>query len=172
MKISYNWLKQYVNTNLSPVEAGNILTDTGLEVESIEKIEAVKGGLVGVVVGEVLTCEKHPDADKLKVTTVNIGTDETLQIVCGAQNVAAGQKVIVAKVGSTLYPKPEEAFKIKLSKIRGVESQGMLCAEDELGLGESHSGILVLESSIERGELFIGSRSFAESKKCLEIFRI
>ena len=151
MKISYNWLKQYVKTNLSPVEIGNILTDTGLEVESIEKIEAVKGGLVGVVVGEVLTCEKHPDADKLKVTTINVGTDETLQIVCGAPNVAAGQKVIVAKVGSTLYPKPEEAFKIKLSKIRGVESQGMLCAEDELGLGESHSGILVLESSIEVG---------------------
>ena len=151
MKISYNWLKQYVKTNLSPVEIGNILTDTGLEVESIEKIEAVKGGLVGVVVGEVLTCEKHPDADKLKVTTVNVGTDETLQIVCGAPNVAAGQKVIVAKVGSTLYPKPEEAFKIKLSKIRGVESQGMLCAEDELGLGESHAGILVLESSIEVG---------------------
>jgi len=151
MKISYNWLKQYVKTNLSPVEIGNILTDTGLEVESIEKIEAVKGGLEGVVVGEVLTCEKHPDADKLKVTTVNIGAEETLQIVCGAPNVAAGQKVIVATVGCTLYPKPDEAFKIKSSKIRGVESHGMLCAEDELGLGESHAGILVLESSIEVG---------------------
>ena len=151
MKISYNWLKQYVNTNLSPVELGNILTDTGLEVESIEKIEAIKGGLAGVVVGEVITCEKHPDADKLKVTTVNVGKDELLQIVCGAPNVATGQKVIVATVGATLYPKPDEAFKIKLSKIRGVESQGMLCAEDELGLGESHSGILVLDSSIEVG---------------------
>lgn len=151
MKISYNWLKQYVNTNLSPVEAGNILTDTGLEVESIEKIEAVKGGLEGVVVGEVITCEKHPDADKLKVTTVNIGQDELLQIVCGAPNVAVGQKVIVATVGCTLYPKPDEAFKIKISKIRGVESQGMLCAEDELGLGESHAGILVLDPSIVVG---------------------
>jgi phenylalanyl-tRNA synthetase beta chain len=151
MKISYNWLKQYVNTNLSPVEAGNILTDTGLEVESIEKIEAVKGGLEGVVVGEVISCEKHPDADKLKVTTVNIGKEELLQIVCGAPNVAAGQKVIVATVGCTLYPKPEEAFKIKLSKIRGIESQGMLCAEDELGLGQSHAGILVLDPSIEVG---------------------
>ena len=151
MKISYNWLKQYVNTNLSPVEAGNILTDTGLEVESIEKIEAVKGGLEGVVVGEVITCEKHPDADKLKVTTVNIGQDELLQIVCGAPNVAVGQKVIVATVGCTLYPKPDEAFKIKISKIRGVESQGMLCAEDELGIGESHAGILVLDPSIVVG---------------------
>ena len=151
MKISYNWLKQYVKTNLSPVEIGNILTDTGLEVESIEKIEAIKGGLEGVLVGEVLTCEKHPDADKLKITTVNIGSEEALQIVCGAPNVAVGQKVIVATVGCTLYPKPDEAFKIKLSKIRGVESQGMLCAEDELGLGETHAGILVLDSAIEVG---------------------
>jgi phenylalanyl-tRNA synthetase beta chain len=151
MKISYNWLKQYVKTNLSPIEIGNILTDTGLEVESIEKIEAVKGGLEGVVVGEVLTCEKHPDADKLKVTTVNIGQEEILQIVCGAPNVEEGQKVIVATVGCTLYPKPDEAFKIKASKIRGVESQGMLCAEDELGLGKSHDGILILDSSTEVG---------------------
>jgi len=151
MKISYNWLKQYVKTNLSPIEIGNILTDTGLEVESIEKIEAVKGGLEGVVVGEVLTCEKHPDADKLKVTTVNIGQEENLQIVCGAPNVEEGQKVIVATVGCTLYPKPDEAFKIKASKIRGVESHGMLCAEDELGLGKSHDGILILDSSTEVG---------------------
>ena len=151
MKVSYNWLKQYVNTSVTPQEMDKILTDTGLEVESVEKIEAVKGGLEGVVVGEVLTCEKHPDADKLKVTTVNIGSGEPLQIVCGAPNVAAGQKVIVATVGCTLYPKPEEAFKIKLSKIRGVESQGMLCAEDELGLGESHAGILVLDPAIEVG---------------------
>jgi phenylalanyl-tRNA synthetase beta chain len=144
MKISYNWLKQYIKTELSPEEISTILTDTGLEVDGIEKLESVKGGLQGVVVGEVLTCEKHPDADKLKVTTVSVG-GEPLQIVCGAPNVAAGQKVIVATVGATLYPKPEEAFKIKLSKIRGVESQGMLCAEDELGLGESHDGILVLD---------------------------
>lgn len=143
MKISYSWLKDYVQTDLSVNEIASILTETGLEVDGVEKIEAVKGGLEGVVVGEVLTCEKHPDADKLKVTTVNIG-GEPLNIVCGAPNVAAGQKVIVATVGCTLYPKPEEAFKIKASKIRGVESQGMLCAEDELGLGESHAGILVL----------------------------
>lgn len=151
MKVSYNWLKQYIQTDLSPEEMGKILTETGLEVESVEKIEAIKGGLEGVVVGEVLSCEKHPDADKLKVTTVNVGAGEPLQIVCGAPNVAQGQKVIVATVGTTLYPKPEEAFKIKLSKIRGVESAGMLCAEDELGLGESHAGILVLDSTIEVG---------------------
>jgi len=144
MKISYNWLKSYIKTELSPEEMGEILTQTGLEVEAIEKIEAVKGGLEGVVIGEVLSCEKHPDADKLKVTSVNIGT-EVLQIVCGASNVAVGQKVPVATVGCTLYPKPDEAFKIKLSKIRGVESQGMICAEDELGIGTSHDGILVLD---------------------------
>ena len=151
MKISYNWLKQYVKTSLSPSEIGNILTDTGLEVESIEKIEAIKGGLEGVVIGEVVACEKHPDADKLKVTKVNIGSDELLQIVCGAPNVEVGQKVVVATIGCTLYPKPEEGFKIKLSKIRGVESQGMLCAEDELGIGKSHDGILVLDSSVTVG---------------------
>ena len=150
MKISYNWLKQYIDTDLSAEEMGNILTDTGLEVESIEKIEAVKGGLEGVVVGEVLTCEKHPDADKLKVTTVTIG-GEPLQIVCGAPNVAAGQKVIVATVGCTLYPNPDESLKMKVSKIRGVESHGMLCAEDELGLGESHAGILVLDPETKVG---------------------
>jgi phenylalanyl-tRNA synthetase beta chain len=144
MKISYNWLKNYIQTELSPEEIASILTDTGLEVDGIEKIESVKGGLHGVVVGEVLSCEKHPDADKLKVTSVSTGS-EILQIVCGAPNVATGQKVIVATVGCTLYPKPEEAFKIKSSKIRGVESNGMLCAEDELGLGESHDGILVLD---------------------------
>ncbi len=150
MKVSYNWLKQYVDTDLSPEEMGKILTDTGLEVEGITKIEAVKGGLEGVFIGEVLTCEKHPDADRLKVTTVSIG-EEPLQIVCGAPNVAAGEKVIVATVGCTLHPTPEEDFKIKKSKIRGVESFGMLCAEDELGLGESHDGILLLESNAEVG---------------------
>lgn len=143
MKISYNWLKQYVNTTKTPEEVGRILTDTGLEVEGIHKIESVKGGLEGVVIGQVLTCEQHPDADRLKVTTVDTGKD-TLQIVCGAPNVAVGQKVIVATVGTTLYPNPQEPFKIKKSKIRGIDSEGMLCAEDELGLGESHDGILVL----------------------------
>lgn len=150
MKIAYNWLKKYVNTDKSPEEIGRILTDTGLEVEGITKLEAVKGGLEGVVIGEVLTCEKHPDADRLKVTTVSTGT-ETLQIVCGAPNVAAGQKVVVATVGTTLYPTPEESFKIKKSKIRGVESEGMLCAEDELGIGTSHDGIMVLNPSAATG---------------------
>ena len=151
MKVSYNWLKQYSNITATPQELDKILTDTGLEVEGIEKIEAIKGGLTGVVVGEVLECEKHPDADKLKVTKVDIGTGEILQIVCGAPNVAVGQKVIVATVGTTLYPTPDEAFKIKLSKIRGVESAGMLCAEDELGLGKGHAGILVLDNSLAIG---------------------
>ena len=150
MKVSYNWLKKYVNTDLTAEEMGKILTETGLEVESVEKIEAVKGGLEGVVVAEVLTCEKHPDADKLKVTTVTIGA-EPIQVVCGAPNVAAGQKVILATVGCTLYPSPEEPLKIKVSKIRGVESCGMLCAEDELGLGESHAGILVLDPATPVG---------------------
>jgi len=151
MKVSYNWLKQYTTISATPEELDKILTDTGLEVEGVEKIEAVKGGLTGVVVGKVLTCEKHPDADKLKVTTVDVGAGEPLQIVCGAPNVAAGQKVVVATVGTTLWPTPEEAFKIKLSKIRGVESQGMLCAEDELGIGKSHAGIMVLDEAIEVG---------------------
>ena len=143
MKVSYNWLKKYIHTTLSPEELGVILTDTGLEVESIEKMEAIKGGLKGVVIGHVLSCEKHPDADKLNVTIVSTGTEE-LQIVCGAANVAAGQKVVVATVGTTLYPNPNEPFQIKKAKIRGVESFGMLCAEDELGIGHSHDGIIVL----------------------------
>ncbi len=150
MKISYNWLKQYINTDLSANEIAKILTETGLEVESVEKIEAVKGGLQGVIVGEVLTCEKHPDADRLKVTTVNTGS-EIVQVVCGAPNVAAGQKVPLATLGCTLYPSPEEPLKIKASKIRGVDSQGMLCAEDELGIGHSHDGILVLDPSLKPG---------------------
>ncbi len=151
MKTSLNWLKQYIEVDLSPERIGEILTDTGLEVEGITKIEAVKGGLKGVFVGEVLTCEHHPDADRLKVTTVSIGTNELLQIVCGAPNVAAGQKVIVATVGCTLYPTPDNEFKIKSAKIRGVESFGMLCAEDELGLGKGHEGILVLSPDVAVG---------------------
>ena len=150
MKVSYNWLKDYVKTSLSPEELSKVLTDTGLEVDGIEKIENIKGGLEGVFVGEVLSCEKHPDADKLKVTTVTVG-GEPLQIVCGAPNVAVGQKVICATVGSVLYPNPEESFKIKASKIRGVESLGMLCAEDELGMGTSHDGIIVLDKDAKVG---------------------
>ena len=145
MKISNKWLKTYIKVDLSPEKTAEILTDTGLEVESWETIETVKGGLNGVVIGLVLTCEKHPDADKLTVTTVDIGEETPLQIVCGAPNVAAGQKVPVATIGTTLYS-GEESFQIKKSKIRGVTSEGMICAEDELGLGNSHAGIMVLKS--------------------------
>ena len=144
MKVSYNWLQTYLDFTYSAEELSDILTKTGLEVESIETFEQIRGGLKGVVVGEVLTCEQHPDADKLKVTTVHIGSATPLQIVCGAPNVATGQKVLVATVGTTLYPQPDQAFDIKKAKIRGVASEGMLCAEDELGLGQSHDGILVL----------------------------
>jgi phenylalanyl-tRNA synthetase beta chain len=153
MKISLNWLKDYLSFDLEPQELNQILTDTGLEVEGIEKIEAVTGGMQGVVIGEVLTCEQHPDADRLRVTTVNLGQGEPVQIVCGAPNVAAGQKVVVATSGCTLYPKPDEPFKIKPSKIRGVESNGMICAEDELGIGESHAGIMVLDAAAVPGTL-------------------
>lgn len=152
MKISYNWLKTYIDTDLSAQRVAEILTDTGLEVEGLEKVETIKGGLEGVVIGHVLTKEPHPDADRLNVTTVSVGTGEPVQIVCGAPNVAAGQKVVVATVGSTLYPSPEEPpLKIKKSKIRGIESFGMICAEDELGLGQSHDGIMVLDAATEVG---------------------
>lgn len=152
MKISYNWLKTYINTDLSAKRIAEILTDTGLEVEGLEKVETIKGGLAGVVTGHVLTKEAHPDADRLNVTTVDVGNGEPLQIVCGAPNVAAGQKVVVATVGSVLYGDPENPLKIKKSKIRGVESFGMICAEDELGLGQSHDGIMVLDSATEIGQ--------------------
>lgn len=146
MKISYNWLKDYIKTDLSADKTAEILTSIGLEVEGVEHVESVRGGLQGLIVAHVLTCEKHPDADKLSVTTVNTGS-EVLQIVCGAPNVRAGQKVVLAPIGVTLYPSgDEECFKIKKSKIRGVESFGMLCAEDEIGLGVSHDGIIVLPS--------------------------
>ncbi|MBE5033072.1 phenylalanine--tRNA ligase subunit beta [Gallalistipes aquisgranensis] len=152
MKISYNWLKDYIETDLSAEEMSAILTSIGLEVEGLEKIESVRGGLEGVVVGEVLTCEMHPDSDHLHITSVSVGGEEPLPIVCGAPNVAAGQKVLVATVGTTLYPNgQEEGFKIKRSKIRGVESLGMICAADELGIGEDHSGIMVLEDSAVAG---------------------
>jgi phenylalanyl-tRNA synthetase beta chain len=151
MRISWNWLRSLVDLDISPREAADVLTSTGLEVESVEPIEPVKGMLVGVVVGEVLECAKHPDADRLSVCRVNIGTGEPLGIVCGAPNVAAGQKVLVATVGTTLHPISCEPLTIKKSKIRGVESQGMICAEDELGLSESHAGILVLDPSAKVG---------------------
>ncbi|MCG8412194.1 MAG: phenylalanine--tRNA ligase subunit beta [Bacteroidales bacterium] len=150
MKISYNWLKNYINTDLSIDEISKVLTDTGLEVEGIEKFESVKGGLEGLVIGEVTSCAKHPNADKLSVTTVNIGADTELPIVCGAPNVAKGQKVVVATVGTILYS-GDESFKIKKAKMRGEPSEGMICAEDEIGLGKSHDGIMVLDNSVQVG---------------------
>lgn len=144
MKISYNWLKQYIHTELAPEEISKILTNTGLEVESLEKIQTIKGGLEGLVIGHVTFREKHPNADKLSVTKVNVGGERELDIVCGAPNVAAGQKVVVATVGCTVYPVTGEPFEIKKAKIRGEVSEGMICAEDEIGLGESHAGIMVL----------------------------
>ena len=144
MKISYNWLKQYIDIDLPPQQVGEILTNTGLEVEGLEETQSVKGGLEGVVIGEVLTCEKHPDARKLSLTTVDVGEGEPLQIVCGAPNVAAGQKVPVARIGTTLWP-DDNGFTIKKAKIRGELSMGMICAEDELGLGTSHDGIMILD---------------------------
>jgi phenylalanyl-tRNA synthetase beta chain len=151
MKISYNWLKQFIKIDWKSDETAALLTDLGLEVEVVEKYQSVKGGLEGIVVGHVLTCIPHPDADRLKVTTVDLGDGVPVQIVCGAANVAAGQKVAVATIGTTLYDAAGVAFQIKKGKIRGQESHGMICAEDELGLGESHDGIMVLDDSIVAG---------------------
>jgi phenylalanyl-tRNA synthetase beta chain len=151
MKISYNWLKQFIKIDWKSEETAALLTDLGLEVEMVEKYQSVEGGLEGIVVGHVLTCVPHPDADRLKVTTVDLGDGVPVQIVCGAANVTAGQKVPVATIGTTLYDKEGIAFQIKKGKIRGQESHGMICAEDELGLGESHEGIMVLDNSIAAG---------------------
>ncbi|ARV13996.1 phenylalanine--tRNA ligase subunit beta [Polaribacter sp. SA4-12] len=151
MKISYNWLQQFLQVDWEPIKTGELLTDLGLEVEGIETKESIKGSLKGIVVGKVLTCVQHPNADRLKVTTVDLGSGEPVQIVCGAPNVAAGQKVPVAKVGTTLYDDKGEGFKIKKGKIRGEESLGMICAEDELGLGKGHDGILVLDEKLTVG---------------------
>lgn len=151
MKISLNWLQQYIKLDLEVNQISEFLTDTGLEVEGIEEIESIKGGLKGIVIGEVVTCQQHPNADRLKATTVNIG-ESVLDIVCGAPNVVAGQKVLVATIGTVLYD-GEESFKIKKGKIRGEVSMGMICAEDELGLGSSHDGIMVLPNEVEVGTL-------------------
>ncbi len=151
MKISYNWLKQFINIDWNAEQTSELLTDLGLEVEGLASFESIKGGLQGVLVGNVLTCDKHPNADKLKLTTVDVGLDTPLQIVCGASNVKTGIKVAVATIGTTLYTKEGEAWKIKKGKIRGEESHGMLCGEDELGLGEDTSGIMILEDSLEPG---------------------
>lgn len=144
MKISYNWLKQFIQTDKTPQELSLLLTDIGLEVESLETVQPVAGGLEGLVIGHVLSCVQHPNADRLRVTTVDVGAAEAIQIVCGAPNVAQGQKVVVATVGTTVYPNEGEPFKINKSKIRGEASEGMICAEDEIGLGVSHDGIMVL----------------------------
>ncbi len=151
MKISINRLKEYIHLTESPAEIAALLTQSGLEVESIDSFVSVPGGLEGMVIGEVLTCEKHPDADKLSLTTVAIGPDQVSQIVCGASNVAAGQKVVVATVGATLYPSNGEPFEIKKAKIRGQVSEGMICAEDEIGIGTSHEGIIVLDTDLPNG---------------------
>ena len=152
MRISYNWLKQFIKIDWKSDETAALLTDLGLEVEVVEAFESVKGGLKGIVIGHVLTCEKHPDADKLKITTVDLGDGNApVQIVCGASNVAAGQKVPVATIGTKLYDKEGNAFEIKKGKIRGQESHGMICAEDEIGLGESHDGIMILADNLAPG---------------------
>ncbi len=160
MKISYNWLKQFLRIDWDAEKTGELLTDLGLEVEGVEVVESIKGSLKGIVVGEVLTCMQHPNADRLKITTVTIGGESPLQIVCGAPNVAAGQKVPVATIGTLLYDDQGESFKIKKGKIRGEESHGMICAEYELGLGQSHDGIMVLYSGLKVGT------------PCAEVFEI
>ena len=152
MKIAYNWLKQFIKTDWDAVKTGELLTDLGLEVEGIETIETIKGSLKGIVIGEVLTCIKHPNANKLSLTTVDLGDGEPVQIVCGAPNVAVGQKVPVATIETILYAEDGKEFKIKKGKIRGEESHGMICAEDELGLGSSHDGIMVLDKKLEAGK--------------------
>ncbi len=159
MNISYNWLKQFLNIDLNSQQTAELLTDLGLEVEGVVPFESIKGSLAGVVVGDVLSCEQHPNADKLKITSVDIGQANPIQVVCGASNVAKGQKVPVATIGTTLYSNGEP-WTIKKGKIRGEESHGMICAEDELGLGESHDGIMVLSNSLVPGT------------PCSEIFEI
>ncbi|GAB4332171.1 MAG: phenylalanine--tRNA ligase subunit beta [Flammeovirgaceae bacterium] len=151
MNISKNWLKEFLDIDLSTEELSHRLTMLGLEVEGVEKYEPIKGGLEGVVIGEVIACEKHPDADKLSLTKVDVGQNEPLSIVCGAPNVAKGQKVCVALVGTTLYPSPDKPLKIEKAKIRGQVSMGMICAEDELGMGKSHAGIIVLDTNLPNG---------------------
>ncbi|AWH85478.1 phenylalanine--tRNA ligase subunit beta [Flavobacterium album] len=151
MRISYNWLKQFIKLDWKSEETAALLTDLGLEVEGVDKFESLKGGLEGVVVGHVLTCVQHPNADRLRITTVDIGEGTPVQIVCGAPNVAVGQKVPVATIGTTLYDKEGNAFQIKKGKIRGEESHGMICAEDELGIGESHDGIMILKEDLKPG---------------------
>ena len=152
MNISYNWLKEYVDFDLTPEEVAAALTSIGLETGSVEEVQTIKGGLEGLVIGEVLTCVPHPNSDHMHVTTVNLGQGESVQIVCGAPNVAAGQKVVVATLGAKLYD-GDECFTIKKSKLRGVESNGMICAENEIGIGTDHAGIIVLPADAVPGTL-------------------
>ena len=147
MEISYKWLKEYVDFDLTPQETADALTSCGLEVDALEEVQTIRGGLKGLYVGKVLTCELHPNSDHLHITTVDLGKGEPQQIVCGAPNVAAGQKVIVADLGCVLYDGDSE-FTIKKSKLRGVESFGMICAEDEIGVGTAHDGIIVLQRTL------------------------
>ncbi|MBK7761787.1 MAG: phenylalanine--tRNA ligase subunit beta [Bacteroidetes bacterium] len=169
MTISYNWLCDYLPVKPSPDEVSEMLTSVGLEVEEMQMKEAVKGGLQGLVIGKVLTCIPHPNADKLRVTTVNIGVDIPLQIVCGAPNVSVGQTVVVATVGTTIYPLSGEPFMIKKAKIRGEESEGMICAEDEIGLGDNHDGIIILPDTISIGSLAKDYYQIAEPEIIYEI---
>ena len=152
MNISYNWLKEYVDFHLSAEEVAKALTSIGLEVDDVEEFQTIKGGLKGIVVGEVLTCEPHPNSDHMHVCSVDLGEENPVQIVCGAANIAAGQKVMVATIGTTLYD-GEDSFKIKKSKLRGVESFGMICAEDEIGVGTDHNGIIVLPAEVQVGKI-------------------
>ena len=152
MNISYNWLKEYVDFDMTPEEVSAALTSMGLETDGVEEVQTIKGGLEGLVIGEVLTCVDHPDSDHLHITTVNLGDGNPVQIVCGAPNVAAGQKVVVATIGTKLYD-GDECFTIKKGKIRGAESFGMICAEDEIGIGKSHDGIIVLPADAVPGTL-------------------
>ena len=151
MKVSYNWLKDYLDIDKPVDEVSEILTNLGLEVEKVEDFESIKGSLEGIIVGEVLSCKKHPNADRLKVTNIDLGEQGKFEIVCGAPNIEKGQMVPVAVVGSKIYTNEGDEIKIKKSKIRGVVSNGMVCAEDEIGLGDSHDGIMVLDKKIKPG---------------------
>ena len=151
MKVSYNWLKDYLDIDKPVDEVSEILTNLGLEVEKVEDFESIKGSLEGIIVGEVLSCKKHPNADRLKLTNIDLGEKGKFEIVCGAPNIEKGQKVPVATIGSVIYTNSGEKIKILKSKIRGVVSNGMVCAEDEIGLGESHDGIMVLDKKIKSG---------------------
>src|SRR5690606_24219200 len=152
MKISYNWLKQFIKLPTTPEETGFLLTDLGLEVEGISKFQSVKGGLEGIVTGHVLSCVQHSNADRLKLCKIDVGNGEPLQIVCGAPNIAEGQKVPVAIIGTQLYDDKGFPFEIKKGKIRGEASEGMVCSESELGLGSSHEGIMVLKNDLQPGK--------------------